>query len=482
MKKILIFLLLSSFSILLDSSIGLFPIPAASQESIQSIKDQCEDILSSICLRGAKVGIKVVSLNNDKTVFEKNAHLPLIPASNMKIITSAAALHLLKPEYTFKTSFYYDGKIKKRVLKGNLYVKGYGAPDLVGEKIWIMLQEFTQSGISRVDGDLIGDDFYFDHIERPPTWPSQINDNPYSAPISALSCNFSSIEVVIKPGPLNGKPYIYLSPFSAYFKVINKAKTKRTKNSISLKRIYINGENKIVVSGTITPQSNGFSDYKSVENPTLYTLFGIHEILRSFNISISGSIRRGETPSTAKEIFTFPSRPLSQIIYDMNKNSNNFMAEMILKTLGAEIIGPPGTTDKGTDVLKLFMKNAVQDNSNMSIFDGSGLSKKNLLSADSIIRVLKFMDRQFGESYDFVASLPIAGVDGTLKNRFTDKSMIREVRGKTGYLKGVSTLSGYIQNKNGDRFAFSILINHSKCHINDTQKIIDVLCKVISQS
>lgn len=480
-KQIICLLLFLSWNVLHASS-EVAQKPLTINQSQETITSRCEKILSSKCLREAKVSIKVVSLKNSETVFEKNSHLPLIPASNMKIITSVAALHLLKPEYTFKISFYHDGKIENGILKGNLYLKGYGAPDLVGEMIWIMLKEFTQSGIIRVEGDLVGDDSYFDHLERPLSWPASIGDDPYSAPISALACNFSSVKVVVKPGPLNEKPLVHLSPFSDYFKVINKAKTKGTKRSLSLKRVYTNGENKIVISGTIPPNASEYSDYRSVENPTLYTLFSVREILRSLDVKISGAIKRGEVPSSAKEIFTFHLRPLSKIIYDMNKHSNNFMAEMVLKSLGAEIIGPPGTTEKGTEVLKLFMSNAIGAHSNMNISDGSGLSKKNLLSADSIVRVLQFMNRQFSEGYEFITSLPIGGADGTLKNRFTDEVMIREVRGKTGYLNGVSTLSGYMKNKNGERLGFSILINHSKCHIHDTQNIIDELCKVISQS
>jgi D-alanyl-D-alanine carboxypeptidase/D-alanyl-D-alanine-endopeptidase (penicillin-binding protein 4) len=465
----------------------MFPLSEAAQKSSspgearEAIKDRCEKILSSKSLKGAKVSVKIVSLKDGKIIYEKNADRPLIPASNMKIITSAAALHLLKPEYTFKTSFFHDGKIEKGILKGNLYIKGYGAPDLVGEIIWIMLKEFMQSGIRVIEGDLIGDDSYFDPLERPLSWPDNPADDPYSAPLSALSCNFSSVKVVVKPERLNEKPSVHLSPFSDYIKVINKAKTKSSKNSLSLKRVYVDGENRMIISGSISPNGE-HSDYRSIEGPTLYTLTSIREILGTFDMIIKGHLNIGAIPPHAEEIFTFHSRPLSKIIYDMNKNSNNFMAEMILKALGAAVIGPPGTTEKGIDVLNLFMENMLKDRSLMSFFDGSGLSKKNLLSANSLIKVLIFMDREFGEGYDFASSLPIGGADGTLKKRFTEGTITRSLRAKTGYLNGVATLSGYLENDDGERFAFAILINDPKYRMNKAQKLIDDLCRIMGRS
>ncbi len=479
-KSLCILIFVPLLVIILSSSepMGRSSLQDSAQESIKS---QCEKILSSKCLKEAQISVKFVSLKDGKIIYEKNADRILIPASNMKTITSAAALHLLKPEYLFKTSFYHDGKIEKGVLKGNLYIKGFGAPDLVGEVIWIMLKEFMQSGIRVIEGDLIGDDSYFDPVDRPSSWPDDLADDPYSAPVSALSCNFNSVKVVVKPDRLNKRPLVHLSPFSDYIKVVNAAKTKDSKTSLSLKRIYVDGENRMIISGFISPHGE-YSDYRSIEGPTLYMLTSVREILSSFGVKINGRLKIDTVPAHAEEFFTFHSRPLSKIIYDMNKNSNNFMAEMILKALGATVIGPPGTTEKGINVLNLFMESVIKDRSPFHFFDGSGLSKQNRLSADSLIRVLLFMDREFEVSYDFVASLPIGGSDGTLKKRFTDGTMIRSLRGKTGYLNGVASLSGYLKNKAGERFAFAILINDPNCHIDKIQKVIDDLCRVIGGS
>ncbi len=456
--------------------------PHQSKGAYSVLKDRLSSIASSKCLSRAKVGIKIVSVDTGKTIFEKNADELLIPASNMKILTAAAALSHLKPEYQFKTVLFHDGKITNGTLKGNLYVKGYGAPDLVAEKIWVMLKELISSGIERIDGDIVGDDSYFDAMTRPPGWPSTIRDNPYGAPISALSCNFNSVKITIVPGPFGGKPFVFLFPFNDFFTIVNTAVTENTKKDLYMGRVFENGQNRIVVSGSISPHSAEISDYRSVDEPTLYTLSSIRETLKEMGVETTGTIRKGSVPSSAKEALVFRSKPLAQILYDMNKNSNNFMAEMIIKTLGAEMISLPGTTEKGCDAVRLFMKNAGIDVSKIRITDGSGLSRGNIITAASLVSVLQHMERSFAESYEFAASLPIGGADGTLDRQFRDKHIARKVRAKTGYINGVKSLAGYIENKSGEQFAFAFLVNSSKCGPYDVSEDFEKMCEAIALS
>ncbi len=467
------------------SVLCLAALGAAAQKSSQSkgsysiLKDRLASIASGKCISRAKVGIKIVSLHTGQTIFEKNASEPLIPASNMKILTAAAALSYLKPEYQFKTVLLHDGNISNGTLKGNLYVKGYGAPDLVAERIWVMLKEFVSLGIENIDGDIVGDDSYFDAMTRPASWPSTIRDNPYGAPISALSCNFNSVRITIVPGPFGGKPFVSLFPFTDFFTIINTAITENTKKDLYMGRVFENGQNRIVISGSISPHSAEISDYRSVDEPTLYTLSCIRETLKEMGIKVRGTIRKGTVPSRAKEALVFRSKPLAQILYDMNKNSNNFMAEMIVKTLGAEMISLPGSTEKGCDAVRLFMKNAGIDVSKIRITDGSGLSRGNLITATSLVSVLQHMDTDFADSYEFAASLPIGGADGTLDKQFRDKRIARKVRAKTGYINGVKSLAGYIENQSGERFAFALLVNASKCGPYDVQEDFERMCEAI---
>ncbi|MEW5806823.1 MAG: D-alanyl-D-alanine carboxypeptidase/D-alanyl-D-alanine-endopeptidase [Acidobacteriota bacterium] len=456
--------------------------PAAKKKINLALRDKLAAIASSKCLVKANVGIKVVSLDDGEVIFEKNAYEPLIPASNMKVLTSAAAFHYLKPEYTFKTVLYHDGQISGKTLKGNLCVKGYGAPDLVGENVWIMMKEFCESGIRRIEEDIIGDDTYFDSIPKPVSWPDNVDDNPYGAPVSALSCNYSSVRITIKPGQAGGKPIVTLFPFSDFFRIINNAKTNNGNNNLFIRRVFEEGANRILLSGSISYRSGEFSEYRSVDNPTLYTLSCIRETLRELGVEVTGTIKSGPVPSKARQILVFKSKPLAQIVYDMNKNSNNFIAEMLLKTLGAEVIGQPGTTEKGCDVLRMFLRNSGIDTSRIAILDGSGLSRRNLLTADCLTHLLKSMDEKFGEGYEFVSSLPIGGADGTLRRQLYNNGVARRVRGKTGYISGVKSLSGYVENLSGERFAFAFIVNSSKCGPYDVQEQMDKFCEAISSS
>ena len=152
---------------------------------------------------------------------------------------------------------------------------------------------------------------------------------------------------------------------------------------------------------------------------------------------------------------------------------------MVLKTLGAEMIGVPGSTEKGCEVAKMFMKDAGINVSNIRVLDGSGLSRGNLVTADAIVRILQHMDTKFGESYEFISSFPIGGADGTLERHFRDESVARKVRAKTGYINGVKSLSGYIENRSGEKFAFAMLVNSSRC--GPSQELDDI-CETIALS
>lgn len=155
---------------------------------------------------------------------------------------------------------------------------------------------------------------------------------------------------------------------------------------------------------------------------------------------------------------------------------------MIIKTLGAEMISLPGTTEKGCDAVRLFMKNAGIDVSKIRITDGSGLSRGNIITAASLVSVLQHMERSFAESYEFAASLPIGGADGTLDRQFRDKHIARKVRAKTGYINGVKSLAGYIENKSGEQFAFAFLVNSSKCGPYDVSEDFEKMCEAIALS
>ena len=456
----------------------------ASAPPAQSLASRIRSVLTSSCLEPSKTGVQVIALKDGSEVFAQNPDAALKPASNQKLFTSAAALALLKPDYVFPTVFYSTKVVRDGVLDADLYIKGFGAPDLVGEFWWLMVQELSRQGLREIRGDLIADDTYFDSEERPKVWPETVPDDSWvSAPVGALSFNYDVVTVRVRPGPTPGsRPSVELIPLGSYFKVNNRAVTRAGNSRLAVGRGYRQGVNTIEVSGSIRLGGTPIEVTKGVEDPALYALSGFKELAARQGIIIRGSMRKAAAPPEALELFRFESKPLATIIRDMNKHSNNFIAETLLKTLGAEFVGAPGTTQKGLEVLREFLSRIGVPGNEIELADGSGLSHQNRTTARALVQTLRAMHDDFELWPEFLASLPIAGVDGTLQRRFRAEDLLRKVRAKTGKIAGVTSLSGYAVNEAGETFAFSIVLNDYRCGTETIKRLTDRVCSALVES
>lgn len=458
--------------------------PSAERGGPRALSDALNAVISGSELARAQLGMRVIEADTGRVLFNHNAERPLKPASNMKVITSAAALSALRPEYVFNTVFMASARpAADGVVRGDLYIKGYGSPGLVGEQWWLMAREIRARGITRVEGDLVGDDTWFDSRDRPEGWPSANEDAFYNAPVSALSADFNAITIVVRPTNEGAAPEVFLTPFSSFFKVVNHAVTRGARSNLRVGRLFSEGQNTIVVEGNISSRSAPSVSYRSVEQPTLYALAAFREAAAKEGITIKGITRRGTAPEGGVRIYEHESRPLSELVRTMNKMSNNYMAESFLKTLGAESAGPPGTTEKGAAAVMSFLQKLGADTTGLRINDGSGLSHEDRLTASSLAAVLLDMYRDFESYPEFMASLPIGGVDGTLDRRMVGGPAQRRIRAKTGHLNGVSSLSGYAFTQQGKVLAFSILVNAGGGQ--DVWKVrrgIDRLCSAMVES
>jgi D-alanyl-D-alanine carboxypeptidase/D-alanyl-D-alanine-endopeptidase (penicillin-binding protein 4) len=417
--------------------------------------------LTDPCLAKADVGVLVHDLRTGEIVFSRNASAPLAPASNMKILTAAVALGRLRPEYTFRTSLRADGPLVDGVLEGDLYAVGSGDPSLVPESFFLLARELRRKGLRKVRGDLVGDDSWFDAPGRPPGWPARNFHRAFSAPISALTAAHSAVLVHVRPTRAGSRTLVTVSPFPSFFEVENKSVTSTRSDSLQVATAVRDGTPVVRVGGRIRATSPEAEVVRSVEYPTLYALAGLREILATQGISVEGRIRRGAAPLNAEEMAVHVSRPLHQLVVDMNKFSSNVMAEMILKTLGAEVVGPPGTTVSGARVVREWLDERGVATEGIRILDGSGLTAENRLTAQALVEALVAVHDDFALAPEFTVSLPVGGVDGTLKKRLD--SVEGQVRAKTGYIRGAIALSGYAQGADGAPYAFSILVNDSPC-------------------
>lgn len=452
------------------------------------LKKKLDDLLQSRCLDPKNTGIKIYSLDRNKTIYQYQSGRLLIPASNVKILTSAAALSTLKPDYRFRTVLLHDGKLENGVLKGNLYLKGFGDPKLVQEELWRTAIGIKNKGIRRIEGDLIADDTFFDGKRYGNGWGKANRQRAYHAKLGALSLNFNVVNVHVQPGSkVGGPPVVVTDPDTSYITVLNRATTiqpTRKKRGIDFKVDILHGKkgDKIRVTGKIPMNFEPKRYFRTVSNPPLYTATVFKEYLMREGIPISGKIRLSETPSDASILHVHHSAPLSRVVADLNKFSNNFVAEQILKTMGAERFGDPGTDVKGIDVVEEFLSRHGIVKKDYTLVDGSGLSPRNRLTASQIVTILSAMHGDIRFRPEFVSSFAIMGVDGSGKNRLEESRDRGSVRVKTGTLRRASCLSGYLETLEGELIAFSLLMNNL-CSVIEVQHIQDqIILRVIQLS
>jgi serine-type D-Ala-D-Ala carboxypeptidase/endopeptidase (penicillin-binding protein 4) len=447
-------------TLLLSMSCLLIP-PNAAFSSSAPFNHQLEQILSRELPADCSISIQVADLDSGKIFMEKNPDLPLVPASTLKIATSAAALNILKPDFAFVTEVFADQVRNHSV--GNLYVKGYGDPYLVSEELFTLARAVRERGLKEIRGNIIVDDSYF--VPEPPLDENEkIGTRAYHAPYSALSLNFNSVKVVVRPGKQIGDPSeVVIDPLSEYADV--KAAVRTTKGNRPAqfeitKECSPENRETIQLEGTIGVNAPAKNRYVNVNVPSLY--FG--EVLREFllreGIRIKGKVIRGKVTPTSQPYLEYAnSRPLSAIIYGLNKFSNNFMAEQISLALGAKVAGPPGTREKGLSVIRKFLLSCGIPESNFSLSEASGLSRNNHVTASALVRVLSAAAKDFSYNAEYMSSFGVSGVDGTLKEKFTDPGVRRRIRAKTGNLRGVNALAGYAIAHDGRLMVFAAIVN-----------------------
>lgn len=390
-------------------------------------------------------------------VLSVGAQKVLIPASVTKLITAAAVLDQLPQDIKFKTQLLADkSNIKDSVLKGPLYFKGGGDPSFVSENLWYLVNIFIRSGVKKIEGDLIVDDTLFDSVRYDLSREASRVDRAYDAPVGALSFNWNSVNVFVRPSS-ETKPQIFLDPQNDFTTLTNKANMS-SKTALMVDRTEIKNRNQIVVSGQMGRNASEQTIFKNITEPDLWSGENLKSFLAQRGVIVQGQVKRGSVPSSAEIVAEYESKNISLILADMNKFSNNYIAEMLTKHLGL-LVAKPGTISNGMKRINEYLKNINAPADQYVMVNPSGLTRENRLSSYVLWQVLSEIKKDFRHYPEFSLSLPIGGFDGTLKRRFKSTSAEGWVRAKTGYLNKVVSLAGYAGRKDGALLTFSLIYN-----------------------
>jgi D-alanyl-D-alanine carboxypeptidase/D-alanyl-D-alanine-endopeptidase (penicillin-binding protein 4) len=400
----------------------------------------------------------------------------------MKMFTSAMALKKVGPDYRFHTRLYTVGKIKGTVLTGDLYIKGFGDPSLVSEQMWILVNELKNLPITKIEGNIIADNSYFDGQGMLKTWSSYKGPEAYLAPTGALSFNFNTVTVYVEPAKnLGGRPRVVVDPDIDYFRVRNKALTtgsKRSRRKLIVTRLERKHHDEILIKGRVPKNVARKKFYLNVTDPQRYTASAFKRYLHQAGVQVTGKVKLGRVPEGATLVIDHESPPLGRVLRGLNKFSNNFIAEQILRTLAAQFIGEPGTTENGVLLLQDYMQELGFNPDQYRMVDGSGLSKANLITPDQVIALLEDAHSDLSIFPEFISALGVMGLDGSVVDRMDHNKDAQKIRVKTGTLNNVSALSGYFQSQDSERFAFSILLNDVRCSKGTATKLEDEIMEI----
>lgn len=451
---------------------------AQQNNAFPKLKQSMSLALADKQLQKTTVGIYAVDVKTGQVLYSRLANKPMNPASNMKLFTAAAALDKLGAQKTWETIVMTRRK-DKGVLK-ELMVKASGDPLLSADHMLGWAYTLKQLGVKRIDGDLVVDISAFDDKTIPPGFDQKPEDASYRAPIGAFSVNFNASHVHITPGE-NGKPArVRLVPDNDHIKIVNEATTVAGKRaSVRVKSITSGKGTVMKVTGKIGVNANEVVWRKRIDAPALHAGAVLVKRLKAMGIAFKGKIRLGKV-SSAVALIRHQSSPLTRAIWVMNKWSNNFIAEQLLKHLGAQA-DAASTSEQGKQAITAFLKKYKIDTKGMKLLNGSGLYTGNWVTPKQIVDLLRVMHKHPRRA-EFVASLPIAGVDGTLSRRMTKGQAHKNLRGKTGTLNQVSALSGYLTTASGRTVAYSIILNDPPTYAWRLRKQQDQLAEVLASS
>lgn len=478
--------------------------PLAAQDPV--LARQVEQIMDRPAARRAFWGVQLVDLDSGEVVYQNNEEKLFVPASNAKLYSTALALSRLGADRRFTTRLVAAVQMgKDGAIAGDMLLIGGADPNFSSriipynpkaeygdeplEPIRRLAQQAYDRGLRKVDGNIVGDDSRFAWTPYPEGWAVEDSTWSYGAPVSALSFNDNRIEILVRPGTVAGQPAtLRLEPAVEYYAVRNLTRTATTRTVARALSIELKPDQKAMrLWGDISVRSPGRELSIAVDDPALFAAIALKQELEKLGVVVAGAPTakhydltdvpdlKGGPPVTPAEypleLASIESAPLREIIKITNKTSQNLHAEMLLREVGYSLRGV-GSHEAGIEEMRTFLKEAGLSPWEFFLSDGSGLSRKDLVSPAATVKLLRHMWNS-PQRDAYVDSLATAGEDGTLDWRFSRSTAKSRVSAKTGTLSHITALSGYATTLEGRRLAFSVFVNNFGVSTSYIRNLVD---------
>jgi D-alanyl-D-alanine carboxypeptidase/D-alanyl-D-alanine-endopeptidase (penicillin-binding protein 4) len=479
------------------------PGPASAQAPAPargSLAAEIDAIVDAPEYGAARFGVMAVALDTGETLYARDARRLFQPASNMKLYSTALALDHLGQDYRWRTSVYAPARPTASGSVREIVVYGRGDPTISArfsdgdplKRIELLADRIVAAGVRRVAGDVVADESHFTGERFGFGWEWNDLQWDYGAEVSALSIGDNVVGITVAPASRPGDPCkVTLSPFPLALRVRNRTRTS-PKGGVSDLGIYrAQASNVVELWGHLPAGGTAFADAIAVHDPALLFAQTLREALAKRNVVVGGRVRsvdsraRQDQPfshADAFEIASVESEPLADVVRATNKVSQNLYAELLLRTVGRTKGNPAAASSEeaGLVLMSAFLKTAGADVTPLVLADGSGLSRRSLVTPEATVRLLVHARRQpWGEVY--VDSLPVGARDGTLARRFANTPSAGKVQAKTGTLETVSTLSGYLTTASGRPVAFAVMANNQPSGLPPLRRAIDAIVNVLAE-
>jgi D-alanyl-D-alanine carboxypeptidase/D-alanyl-D-alanine-endopeptidase (penicillin-binding protein 4) len=445
--------------------LALLPAGAALAQSEERLPAPVARILKAAGVPASAVALVVQDIDARMPRASFNAEKPMNPASVMKLLTTYAALELLGPAYTWKTEAYASGPLADGTLEGDLVLKGYGDPKLGFERFWLLLRQLRAKGLREIRGDLVIDRSHFAPDGHDPARFDGEPLRPYNVGPDALLLNYKAVRLDFLPDATAGTVAVTAEPSPAQLDLLNLLKlssgtcANAWHEGIRMDLAHSEAAARLVLTGSYPAACGEKSRHVALLDHPQYVAGVFRQLWGELGGRFSGGLREGAVPAGARLLARAESPPLAEVVREINKFSNNVMARQLYLTLGAEGAQRPARAEDAEAALRAWLAQKGLAMPELVVENGAGLSRSERIGADSLARLLAAAWAS-PVMPEFIASLPLVGIDGTMRRRLNGNGVAGNAHVKTGHLDGVRALAGYVLDRRGRRAVVVFLANH----------------------